>query len=529
MKHILLFLLSFLASLVGVGQQANVTLDVKPSDGQRTVRQDQTTIDAAKAVYPNWYARAKVLGWTDAQFLDQSKFVAKWQQLQYFSSSLGPNAPTASTVNVTVPEGEYYVNATCELGYGTYRGAGTFVYYPGNYSTTLSVWHAKWIGTGPRDIFHTAMWGTNVEGSYAESFRFEGFRLDGKAATAILADPSYRSTGAVFFDCGETENVEYVYAHSFNNIGLEFERGTPATANTLTVFNNCDAGIMLTGTAGNTFNFGTISGDDNGALVEMRAGGGRQAGGQVNIACMKSEAGVTPISRNPHRKQKLMVLRGQFGVNVGVARGSHAQVRVDNLIEVDCRLADGNKQVSNLVIGSINGFNYGNVVKDLANGWEAADPGDYNCYSLQYTSANGGQLWNPFHTFNKTGGGATNPPVNPPVNPPTTIKHTETRTAATTATTRKTAPTTLGTVSYVKLVNLKLSSVTNLTWINSALFVGQDGVLWVAANGGMNTTGIKPTAGQVINATVNIGSALTHTIGSPNGSTAIFTGTIEHY
>lgn len=520
-----LFLLSFLASLVGVGQQANVTLDVKPSDGQRTVRQDQTTIDAAKAVYPNWYARAKVLGWTDAQFLDQSKFVAKWQQLQYYSSPLGVNAPTASTVNVTSPEGAYYVNAVCELGNGTYRGSGTFVYHPGNYTTVLHVWHEKWIGTGPRDIFHTANYGTD---NWQESFRIEGFRLEGRAATAVLPDPTYISTGLVVGDAGETSCVNYIFASNFNTAGVEFDRGTPVSCQVLSVFSNCVAGVILTGSALNTFNFGTLSADDNDAVILQRPGRGRQAGGAVFVSLIKSEGGV---SDRVQRAQKMAVLAGQTGLVVGVAKGSLNSARVENLIEIDCRLTDGTKQVSNIVIGSISGFGYNNVIKDVANGWTAKSPGDHKCYEFHYTSEFGGKVFNPFFTFERSdGGGVTNPPVDPPVNPPTTVlKYTETRTTATTATTRKTAPATLGTVTSVKLVNLKLSAVTIMTWINSALFVGQDGVLWVAANGGMVSTGIKPTAGQAINATVNIGSALTHTIGSPNGSTALWSGTIEHY
>ena len=505
-------------------------LNVKPEHGNRLANELYTAAQL-KDNYAAWFDRwTKKLGRTEADFGKLSVFVNEWQNAGYSTSSLGPMNPLASVVDIDVPEGLYLVNYILDYGYADYTFGGTFVYYPGNGSTNIGVWHEKWMAGTARDLFRHAMHGTDLTGSYAESFTFRGVRLLGNAAKGITADPSFKSTGLAVWDAGETSRVMDIYAEGFNNIGIDFIRGTPTTTETLTAFNNCDAGIMLTGTAGNTFNHGTISGDDNGALLEMRAGWGRQAGGQVDIDCMKSEAGVTPISRNPHRKQKLMVLRGQFGVNVGVARGSHSQVRVDNLIEVDCRLTDGNKQVSNLVIGSINGFNYGNAVKDLANGWEAADLGDYNCYSLQYTSHNGGQLFNPFHTFAKVGGGTTNPPTNPPVNPPTTgtVKYTVNRTAATTSTTKEVAPATLGTVTSVKLVNLKLSSVVNFTWINSALFIGQDGALWVSANGTLAATGIKPTAGMAINATIPIGSALTHTIGGA-GATAIFTGQIEHY
>ncbi len=521
MKHLLSLLLST-ACLLGYGQQANVILDVKPSDGQRQVRQDQTTIDAAKAVYPHWYARAKVLGWTDAQFLDQSVFVAKWQQRQYFSSSLGPNAPTASTVNVTVPEGNYYVNATCELGNGTYRGSGTFVYYPGSYTTVMHVWHEKWIGTGPRDIFHTANYGTN---NWQESFRIEGFRLEGRAATAVAPDPSYTSTGLVVGDAGETSVVNYIFASHFNTAGVEFDRGTPVSCEVLSVFSNCVAGVMLTGSALNTFRFGTLSADDNDAVIVQRAGRGREAGGAVFIGLIKSEGGV---SDRVKRAQKLAVLAGQTGFVVGAAKGSLNGTRIENLIEIDCRLTNGTKQHSNIVIGSITGFGYNNVIKDIANGWTAKGPGDHACYEFHYTSSNGGKVWNPFFEFVRSD--APTNPTNPPVNPPTTVKWTSGNTYATTATkstTKVTAP--AGTTSaYVKLVNVKLSNVTALTWINSNLFIGQDLTLWTVTP--FVSTGVKPVAGQAINATVNMsGAALSHYIGSGAGSTAVFTGQVEVY
>ena len=535
MKRFLPLLLT-LASFGVMGQQANVTLDVKPSDGQKQVKQEQATIALAKAAYPNWYARAKVLGWTDQRFLDQSKFVAKWQQLQYFSSPLGTNAPTASTVTVTVPEGNYFNNEICELGRGTYRGAGTFEYHTGNYTTTISVWHEKWTNGGPRDLFRTSNFGSEGDAGYAESFRFEGFRLDGRAAIAILPDPAYTSTGFVGWDNGETSNVEYIYAHAFNTNGIEFVRGTPARGDLLTVFNNCRAGIMLTGTAGNTFAFIEVSGDDNDVLIEQQPGYGREAGGQMAVLMAKSEAGVTPISRNPHRKQRLFVFRGQFGGFVGVCRGSNKDVRVENLIEVDCRLKNGTPQVSNLMIGSINGFNYGNAVRDLSGGWSAKSPGDFNCYELHYTSKDGGKLWNPFFQFEgaPNAGGGTVPPVIPPS---TTGKDTRTFDATadpkvTTNNYKVPAPANLGTINETRLTNVKVQSLA-IAYINSNLFIGNDGYLWLS-NGfkrAKDSAGndIKVVVGQALNVSVPMaGTTLTHCVGGA-GATAILTGKIELY
>ena len=522
MKHFLPLLLT-LASLVGYGQQANVTLDVKPSDGQRQVRQDYT-LQQAQTTFKNWYARAKVLGWTDVQFLDQSMFVAKWQQLQYFSSSLGPNAPTASTVNVTVPEGNYYVNAACELGNGTYRGSGTFVYYPGSYTTVMHVWHEKWIGTGPRDIFHTANYGTN---NWQESFRIEGFRLEGGAATSVLPDPSYTSTGLVVGDAGETSCVNYIFASHFNTAGVEFDRGTPVSCGVLSVFSNCVAGVILTGSALNTFNFGTLSADDNDAVIVQRAGRGREAGGAVFISLIKSEGGV---SDRVKRAQKLAILAGQGGFVVGAAKGSLNSTRVENLIEIDCRITDGTKQVSNIVIGSISGFGYNNVLKDIANGWTAKSPGDHKCYELHYTSEFGGKLWNPFFAFEGAPNGGTIPPVtpvDPPVNPPsTTVKWAKTYTSPTTASTKVAVPAGVNPINETRLVNVKFSNL-NIAFVNSHLLLGQGGTLWKMVGTSWVDTGIKVTVGVAMNVSVPMaGTTLTNVIGGP-GATAILTGTVQ--
>ncbi len=548
-------------------------LDIKPEHGDKMIR-DLYSVSQLKSLFPAWYDRwTRYLLRTETDFSMLSVLVVKWQEMGYSTSPLGPMNPLASTTDIECPEGLYLANYIMDYGYADYSFGGTFVYYPGNGSTNIGVWHEQWKGGADRDLFRHAMHGTDLSGSYSESFSFQNVRLLGRAAKSVLADPSYRSCGANFWDCGETSKVDRIYAEGFNNQGMRFIRGTPAQGENLTAFNNCDAGIQLVGTAGNSFDFGVISGDDNGILFEQVAGFGREAGGQTDIDLMKSEAGVTPIERNPHRKQKLMVLRGQSGTNVGVCRGSHNQVRVDNLIEVDCRLTNGAKQVSNLVIGSINGFNYGNVVKDLANGWEAADPGDFNCFSLQYSSFGNGGLFNPFHTFAKVPSGSTNPPaatwvlgapvLGPCVNnvqtvttpyvssiagqTPTTPKPADvvtsqacgtppvgqpkdkrTYTNKTTTTTRVVVPSGVNPISRTKLVNLKLDNA-NIAFINSHLLVGQGGTLWRLSPNGWLNTGIAATPGTAMNAEIEMpNTTLTHVIGG-GGATAIFTGVVEVY
>lgn len=516
-----------------------ILLPVTPADAQKRVK-DEHSLATQRTKYPNWYKRwTEKLGRTEQDFANLAKFVAEWQEEAFRTSPLGPLAPLASTTDIDVPEGAYFMNYPVDIGYADYMFGGTFVYYPGNGSTNCLVWHEEWMGGIEKDLFRTAMFATDLAGSYAESMSFQNVRLVGRAAKAILSDPSYKSVGAIFWDLGETSKVDRIYAEGFNNRGLRFVRGTPGQGDNLTVFNNCDGGIHLVGCAGATFDFGTISGDDNGALLEMEAGYGRESGGEVDVDAFKSEAGVTPIDRNPHRKQKLMVLRGQFGVVGGVANASHNQVRVDDLIEVDCRLQDGTKQVSNIVFGSIRGFNYGNLIKDIANGWTAADPGDFQCFSFQYTSANGGALWNPFHTFTKVPTGTTPPVDPPPVDPPPAGSpkdkrtYTTATTGPTTAATRVITPQGVNPIASIKLVNVKfkaLPAAGQLAWVNAALFIGVDGLLWTIVNGVMKATTTKPVVNQAINVSIPAaGASLAYVIGSGNGPTAQFTGTVELY
>ena len=523
MKRFLPLLLT-LASLVGYGQQANVTLDVKPSDGQRQVRQDYT-LQQAQTTFKNWYARAKVLGWTDQQFLDQSMFVAKWQQLQYFSSSLGPNAPTASTVNVTVPEGYYYQTDPIELGRGTYRGSGTFAYYNGNYTTTLAVWHEKWRDPNvPRDLIHTSNHGLDT---WWESGRVEGFRLDGRAAMAVLPDPSFKSTGLVIWDGGENCHVEYIYAHNFNTAGIEFVRGTPVEFETLSVFSNCWAGLLLTGTAQNTIVGLELSADDNDAAVRQGAGYGRDAGGAVFIGLIKNEGGVS--EGRVKRPQKLAVLAGQTGFVVGVAKSSQKAARVANLIEIDCRLTNGTPQVSNIQIGSVSGFGFDNIIYDVTHNWKAKARPDNYCYSFEYTSEFGGKVFNPFFTFEGAPNGGTVPPVtpvDPPVNPPTTAKWAKTYTSPTTASTKVAVPAGVNPINETRLVNVKFSNL-NIAFVNSHLLLGQGGTLWKMVGTSWVDTGIKVTVGQALNVSVPMaGTTLTNVIGGA-GATCVMTGTIQ--
>jgi hypothetical protein len=114
------------------------------------------------------------------------------------------------------------------------------------------------------------------------------------------------------------------------------------------------------------------------------------------------------------------------------------------------------------------------------------------------------------------------------------LKYSKSFTSSTSDGTLIVAPTKVNPSSYMKLVNVKFTAVTQFTWVNSNLFIGQDGYLWTLSP--FLTTGIKPVVGEAINKTVNMnGTNLPHVVGAVDPITGVqrktsrFTGTIEYY
>ncbi len=369
------------------------------SHGQRAIGE---AWDAAtcKTKFSHLYARKiQHEGWNDAKFLKLRVFSAAFMDAMWKTSAFGLAAQQLiSVANLLLPKGKWLNNIECVLPYGKVMGQGTFMWYPGNDSTQISMDSPGWLGglsrpTGVnvpiRASFVSPTYGqSSFVAAYHESFEFENVRLTGDAPGWM--DPSYRAYGLYVYDSGETGVVRKVYAEHFNTAGFAFERGTPATADLLTVFNCNFTGIHLLGTALATLNFGTVSSDDCPSLFDMEAYNGREAGGVLNVSCTKQETGVTSEERGPWKGSIVANLRGQFAANFGAISYACAAVSTNTMFFVDPRLVSGVMQNSVLNVGAAKGFNYDLTVQDAANkkGWRG--PGSYSGMQLFYSAAGGG-------------------------------------------------------------------------------------------------------------------------------------------
>lgn len=111
----------------------------------------------------------------------------------------------------------------------------------------------------------------------------------------------------------------------------------------------------------------------------------------------------------------------------------------------------------------------------------------------------------------------------------TVLKWKKTYTSATSAGTRVSTPSGVNPIAYAKLVGVTFTNPAPFTWVNSNLFIGQDGYLWTVTP--FATTGIKPVAGAPITSQpINMnGTSLQFVVGADGKTTAAFKGTIELY
>lgn len=615
-----LFLLSFLASLVGVGQ---TTIEMDKAYGLTVSDSTRTVADK--------YAMGQdtiVLKYGWERFRDEGGTYANWRRM-YVASAYGLDAVWSldlrypafggtfgqSFANIAWPDGKWMINYPLPISLGTFTGKGSHKwYYGGNRSSTeFVIDNAKWIGKPTEHVaLETIMWGFTDGLGYTEGTRVSGFRITGRRYNEPFPHyvTAYKSYGVRVWKAGECSFYDDIYIDQCT-YGFTAHGGVPLGIGTLTVFNCSEAGFYGWGTSQATINIFELSCDDSRNAVLLEGGGGLPPGAILNINLLKSETGITSASRGPHNFQTAINASGQFAINVGTISYACKDVRPDAAIVINATIGapwNYGPQGSSLNVGAMIGFGYATVLQDITNGARYASPGDHQAFSLNWANRNGGTLtsnaplvrsscacksrlgglsqvggvvqssfdyvactpvltygtqpppgpvtpctgwttgaWGTCtngiqtRTVTATPAGCTGTPAGKPAESqtctvaPVVPKYKEIRSTSTTATTRKVAPATLGTVASVKLVKFKVPSTLTVAWINSSLFIGQNGVtkvwgLWTYVNGVMLEVGIPVTPDQVLDTdNIPIGSALTHTIGSPNGSTAIFTGTIEHY
>lgn len=289
----------------------------------------------------------------------------------------------------TDASGHWYANATMQIPRGGMEGQGSFGHYDDTqtsqvfatceFEMTEDWWPAN---QTERRLFETpnSALGTPDAGSYNESFRIQGFRLQGPA---IYGDGINR-IGMFIRRPGECSYMNQVFAYQFQT-GIMVVGGVPFTFGTLSAFFNERHGFAFVGTWGATITGQTLSGDDNGELLGIHPGYGDEAGGIINVNLLKNEAGIhAEGAGNPYRKHTVVYAEGQYTINIGVAAVSRNWITTDAAYIVNPRLTNGTPQNSVLRVGPTKGFNFRTALQNLAAGTRWAMPGDYQGFTFTH-------------------------------------------------------------------------------------------------------------------------------------------------
>lgn len=357
---------------------------------------DIGTLSENTAKYDSAYARVKQgLGWTDDKFQTLSAFDAAWMDANW--KGIGGGQTSATYLNsqnhVIVPAGTYYQTVIGEFNSGHYIGQGASYTDVNNDSvnTKLAIWHEKWNGDiGERSCLQSSTWGRPGNFAYVEGTRIEGFGLEGRSRE--FASQTFSSSGIRMWKPGEVTYTTNIYAKNFREYGIEIFGATPHTIGDISCFDNTRAGIGLKGSWGATLNIGTISCDDNAAIIESIPGYDNEAGGTINISTIKLETGVAAEVRNPWRGQIVARIFGQFALNIGTISAAATFVRTDALFVADARLTTGALQQSYINVGAMKGFNYATIVQDIMNQKRWPSRGNFASYGFNWTSAGNGVL-----------------------------------------------------------------------------------------------------------------------------------------
>ena len=343
-------------------------------------------------IYPQLFARFNGLGWTDAEIMLFNVGPAAHNEAVLRGQGGGQPITGRITSNngVRWPPGTYAVNFPCIIDGGEYLGAGTGFSASGGASTTqmnttLTLNRTGWLGGVRVDGQYTASGGVVTDitfdsmnliqsttwqmlsgsFSYSESGYVDGFRLSGDNGSWLVS--TYTSHGLATWDLGETYKIGRIFAETFNGYGWACVRGTPASADCISSFQNAMGGVGFIGTELNTIRIETLSGDDNPALMVQQSGYGRGAGGVISVVLGKSESG----KRTPNKGQILLWQRDPcYGlVNVDDAQCDMTNLFVDAMIVTKTNTA----ALGNVVHAQLRGWNCRTLVHDVTSGvrWPA--------------------------------------------------------------------------------------------------------------------------------------------------------------
>lgn len=372
-----------------------------------------STLDVKTNLVPELFSRFNGLGWTDDQVMEFNVFPAFWNDWVIKGNGGGQPITGRITSNngVTTPGGIYKVNFPCIHDGGHYIGQGTGYAGPPtgstgslNMNTTLLYNRAQWIGGLRTDSRYQASGGggawTDItfdshnliqsttwqmlsgSNSYTEGGFIDGFRCIGdNGGWLIPYNVQPRSSGLGIWDMGECSRIGRIYAEQFNGPGATFVRGTPVTFDVFSSFQNALSGVELIGCDLSTMNIGTLSGDDNPALIGMASGYGRVCSPILNATLGKSESG----KRTPNKAQILLWQRDPCVamVNIDASQAAMDYAVLDALVVVKNNTVQQSQQA---IILKTRGWNCRSLFHEVSGGkrWPAsAYRPEYVAYSYR--------------------------------------------------------------------------------------------------------------------------------------------------
>ena len=387
----------FLVLAIGVhGQQERIDLNkdrgLNPAAHKKMMIRDLPEIAGsivkAKAKYAQAYAYLSWKEkWTDAdgKFLRLSVASAEGLEAVWDGHALGIDQPCISR-NAISGYGEYWVNYPIPKHMGRWEGAGPHLgWYPSHSALTFHVWKEEWLGSDPHEMCSMLSTGYKIEGNagwlhggYIGEIGFVG-------NNSGWYDPSYTESGLVLWDEAEASTIGNIWSVDHNGYGVKVIRGTPCTFTGVTsVFTNALGGLGLFDGELGTFSLGTVSGDDNPALVVMDSKYGRGAGGMVSFRLQKSESG----KRVPNKGQIILWQKSPCvgAINIDMAQSDQNGNFSDAPFVMQSR-AWG----QTLFVGGFVGWNMRTLVHDVTNKvrWECPS---YAPRVFVWSSANGGSI-----------------------------------------------------------------------------------------------------------------------------------------
>lgn len=330
---------------------------------------ESSTIAKAMVKYKYIYAYHKAKGWTDEKFMRLSVLSAAWNDRVMSNHDVGILSPCVSRIALAAGRGWFLVNYPLMKAHGAYYGEGAQgEYYKDWNATILTPWIDNWLGDDRQLIACIMSTAFGLEGGsgYTEGGIVDGFGFIGNSKDGQWHDPSYQETGYLGWDDGEMTRQGMLRSNRMNGYGVTCVRGTPASFDQMSLFQNTLGAVLLKGTDLASIDLGRLSGDDNPAMIVMEAGYGRAAGGNVAFTIAKCESG----KRNPNRGQIVVwqkdpcsgIIRGFFQMDMN---GPY----VDAAFVMNSR-TDAQQQL--FVQGRA--WNYRTLVHDITNKcrWEGA-------------------------------------------------------------------------------------------------------------------------------------------------------------